>query len=179
MQIRVDHIIESETWTGDNGSFVAWYFVGTDEAGNQGTYTINTTPKNQLTAGTTFDFEGNGRTKERGGYSYSCGKRANKPGYGGGNRGGGGGSAPAAAPRPSARPEADVLADFQRINAALGVAASDGQATTVVLGILRGDIIPTPQAPAAPRLPLPAQKPALPGYNPAAPQPQDDGDIPF
>ncbi len=178
MQIRVDHIIEREEWQSNYGPMVSWYFVATDDAGNQGTFTINTKPTNSLNPGTAFDFEPNGKTKDRAGYTWTCGKRAEKPGFG--SKGGGPSGAPAAAPRPAARAEADVLADFARINAALGVAASDSQATTVVLGIMRGDIIPTPQAPQPQRLPLPAQQPALPGYQQAIPQPvEDDSTIPF
>ena len=176
MQITVNHVVDSDDWQSSYGPMKGWYFMGTDANGNEGLFQINTKPTHALQPGTTFDFEPNGQTVERGGYTYAKGKRANKPQ---GNPYGGGRPATPAAPgspaqRPAKRPtEAEAIATMQRLNAALGVAAEASQATTVFLGILRGEI-----EPAAPRLPLPQPKPLPPGYTPQ--EQQDDGqDIPF
>lgn len=180
MQITVNHVVDQDEWQSQFGPMRGWYFMGTDANGNEGLFQINTKPTHTLQPGTTFDFEPNGQTVERGGYTYAKGKRANKPGpnpYGGGQQRPATPAAPAAgspAQRPAKRlTEAEALATMQRLNAALGVAAEASQATTVFLGILRGEI-----EPAAPRLPLPQPKPMPPGYQPQEQQGEEQ-DIPF
>ena len=110
------------------------------------------------------------------------------PNSGGGGAGGGGFGAgvgnPVTAPR-SAKPKlswANAVALLKRANADMGTVAESGQASTLVLGVIRNDIEPPPdpQHEAA----VDAALAAIPGAQvvndmpPMAPPP-NDGDVPF
>jgi len=157
MFVRVEEIIEQDEFQTQHGTLCGWKFRAVDENNNECFLGINTKPGRALTPGTEFDFEPSGKVVG----VYTLGKRAQNQGTGPNPYGGGPQRSPqrpatsgtpqrpqapsghANAPQPPSRPvptESQAVAAFKRINAALGVTGDSGQATTIFLGLLRGDI---------------------------------------